>query len=56
MKKITVSFLEKRDIIENIDKFASERGTDRSAVIRECIRKELSRIGELKGVVKNTSK
>jgi metal-responsive CopG/Arc/MetJ family transcriptional regulator len=44
MTKAIVSFLEDKQIIENIDKVASERGSDRSAIIRECIRKEMRRL------------
>ena len=44
MTKQTISFLEDRQIIESIDKLASERGSDRSAIIRECIRKEMRRL------------
>ena len=45
--KIIVSFQEEKKIIETLDKIASNRGTDRSAIIRECIRKELWRIEEM---------
>lgn len=41
MKKQIISFQEEKSIIDRIDKIASSRGTDRSAIIRECIRKTL---------------
>ena len=47
MQKIIVSFQEEKKIIEKVDKIDSNRGTDRSAIIRECIRKELRRIEEM---------
>jgi len=46
MTKTIVSFLEEKQIIEDIDKIAFERGSDRSAIIRECIRKEMQRINQ----------
>jgi len=46
--KIIVSFQEEKKIIETLDKIASNRGTDRSAMIRECLRKELFLIEEMK--------
>ena len=46
MTKITVSFLEDKQVIEHVDKLAFERGSDRSAIIRECIRKEMRRINQ----------
>jgi metal-responsive CopG/Arc/MetJ family transcriptional regulator len=46
MTKQTISFLEDNQVIENIDKLAQERGSDRSAIIRECIRKQLQKIKE----------
>lgn len=48
MTKTIVSFLEDKQIIENIDKIANERGSDRSAIIRECIRKEMRRLNQKK--------
>ena len=50
MKKI-ISFQEEKKIIETVDKIASNRGTDRSAIIRECIRKELRRIKEMEETI-----
>lgn len=44
MTKQSISFIEDKQVIKNIDKMASERGTDRSAIIRECIRKEMRRL------------
>jgi metal-responsive CopG/Arc/MetJ family transcriptional regulator len=44
MQKQTISFLEDKRVIESIDKVAQERGSDRSAIIRECIRKEMRRL------------
>jgi predicted transcriptional regulator len=44
MTKTIISFLEDKQIIESIDKLALERGSDRSAIIRECIRKEMRRL------------
>ena len=49
--KIIVSFQEEKKIIEAVDKIASNRGTDRSAIIRECIRKELRRIEEMEETI-----
>jgi len=41
MKKQIISFQEEKTVIELIDKIAKNRGTDRSAIIRECLRKTL---------------
>jgi metal-responsive CopG/Arc/MetJ family transcriptional regulator len=46
MTKQTISFLEDKQVIESIDKLALERGSDRSAIIRECIRKEMRRLNQ----------
>ena len=37
----TISFMENKAIIAELDKLAKERGTDRSALIREAIRQLL---------------
>lgn len=50
-----MSFQEEKKIIETVDRIASNRGTDRSAIIRECLRKELRRIEEMKELVKDDS-
>jgi metal-responsive CopG/Arc/MetJ family transcriptional regulator len=44
MARTIISFQEDTQIIETIDKIAVKRGSDRSAIIRECIRKELQRL------------
>lgn len=41
MKKQIISFQEEKTVIKIVDKIAASRGTDRSAIIRECIRKTL---------------
>jgi metal-responsive CopG/Arc/MetJ family transcriptional regulator len=46
MQKRTLSFLEDKQVVESIDKLAQERGSDRSAIIRECIRKEIKRLNQ----------
>ena len=41
MNKRIISFQEEKAIIDRVDKIASDRGTDRSSIIRECIRKTI---------------
>ena len=49
MKKRIISFQEEKIVIELVDKIAASRGTDRSAIIRECIRKTLAPIEGTEG-------
>lgn len=41
MKKRIISFQEEKAIIDQVEKIAVNRGSCRSAIIRECIRKTI---------------
>jgi metal-responsive CopG/Arc/MetJ family transcriptional regulator len=44
MEERPISFRERAEIVAEIDRIANERGTNRSALIREFIRTELKRL------------